>query len=104
MTLFDVSSGDAFELDEGQTWPNMGHAAQGVLNVRPANGENITLEVHLHDKDWPSRDDDADVSARLPFESGWRHECETERSGGYVAHAVGSRVHYDARFCLQPIP
>ena len=48
--------------------------------------------------------DDADASVRLPFEGGWRHECDSSRSGGYLVHATGRRVSFDARFCLQPIP
>ena len=103
VNLFDVDRSDAFELDEGDTWPPQGTGNEGVLNVSPRNGEAIRLRVRLHDRDFPN-DDDANATVDLAFEGGWRHECDGPRNGGRLVNTDGRRVRYAVRFCIRPIP
>ena len=104
LNLFSKSRSQRFTIRRGDVWPDTGHIAQGVINVSPAAGQVIRLEVHLTEHDDIGANDDSDASVILPFEGGWRHDCNSSRSGGYLVHATGRRINYDARFCLRPIP
>ena len=104
LSLFSKSRSQRFTIRRGDVWPSSGHIAEGVINVNPAAGQSIRLEVHLTEHDDIGANDDSDASVHLPFEGGWRHDCNSSRSGGYLVHATGRRINYDARFCLRPIP
>lgn len=82
IALFDKDSGDNVKIHEGNLWPTEGFISEGVIEVRPQPGEDITLHAHLFDKDTAFGDEDlGDEVITIPFETGWRKDVSVLLTG-----------------------
>jgi thiol-activated cytolysin len=94
--LFTRDEAHAVQLDEGETWPQMGVLAETILDVVPQAGSGIKLRANLRESDDLSADDSlGDLTVDATFDSGWRRDV--------VLNLTGSDARVVVTLSLTPI-